>query len=73
MEYDRLVRYADSLERMLQAEWNRCPRTRMNPRLPAVYPKTNLCHDDLVFWCQMIEKILIQVVAENEREKNKEK
>lgn len=66
-EYTRLTACADSLDAMLQAEWQKCPRTRMTPRLPTAFPKTNLAHSDLIVWVQMMESILMQVVAENER------
>lgn len=66
-EYTRLTAYADSLDAMLQAEWQKSPRTRTTPRLPSAFPKTNLAHPDLIIWVQMIERVLMQVVSENER------
>ena len=68
-DYTRLTARADSLDAMLQAEWQKCPRTRMTPRLPTGFPKTNLAHPDLIEWVQMMESVLMQVVAENERYK----
>jgi hypothetical protein len=66
-EYTRLVAYSDSLESMLQSEWHKSPRTRASPRLPTAFPKTNLAHPDLVVWIRMIEHVLTQVVADNEK------
>jgi hypothetical protein len=66
-EYARLVAYSDSLESMLQAEWQKSPRTRTSPRLPNAFPKTNLAHDDLVVWVRMVESVLVVVIADNEK------
>ena len=68
-DYTRLTARADSLDAMLQAEWQKSPRTRMTPRLPSTFQKTNLAHPDLIEWVQMMESVLMQVVAENERYK----